>query len=60
MCVFVCACNYQEEMSKIKGALGGSRRRCVWEAGGRRQGEGEGLGDEIKMIDGCFLSWTVI
>lgn len=27
----------------------------VWEAGG-----GGGVGDEIKMIDDCFLSWTVI
>lgn len=28
---------------------------------GRRGGsEGRGVGDEIKMIDDCFLSWTVI
>lgn len=53
----MCVNNYRQEMSKLKecwwGEVGSGRR---WEEARR----GRGVGDEIKMIDDCFLSWTVI
>lgn len=39
--------------------MGGGGGGGEWEAG-EEAWRGRGVGDEIKMIDDCFLSWTVI
>lgn len=56
VCMFVCVCIIIGGDVETKGVLGGG-------VGGGWEAEEEawrGWGVEIKMIDDCFLSWTVI
>lgn len=59
-CVYVHVCVCVITRGKVSKPREGCGGRLGGRQGRRHGGWSEGLGDEIKMIDDCFLSWTVI